>query len=800
MNRSVVTIFLASPGDLNEERSIAKNIVERVNHVFSRQTGYYLDLLGWEDTLPGFSRPQELINKEVDSCDLFIGVLWHRWGQSTGKFSSGFEEEFTRARERKIKTDTPELWLFFKSVDEESLKDPGNQLKRVLKFKKEQGINKELLYKEFTSTEHWSEILREYLSSYILKLVMKAPVFEVQEQSSVLEASKKNHKEIESKVSGEKTSYPSELIDLFEKTATKLRKGKPVEFNIWDGTRLYLQSSAWFSQSHIGEIFGNHEINLTYVKRKVWKLSDSEKQFLFRSSISDKYNHRPGWFWVRDLPIKRLDALLTSLSFYDENEEVRRGAFRLLVDSGAELKKSFIEKALYGNDKEIILDAIRLLRNSKTKNYSLLDPLLDNNDSKIKEAALITRVELLYLIKPKKAFSDMIEKGSKIPELIKKKMEKGDFNIDKELLYRTLEKAETSVRISTAQFLRKKNLLSKNKCFELLKDPDANVRREGILTLIDLGHDIDMGFVKSIFSNQKKQEKNIWSSKLYPPRVDPDDFLPLLLQRKKADDLLSCIDFYNFDSYIPYRILALDHFSKIEHRIRPDLDKNFENLKNESERRLREKQGDERAESLIKSLNPDLIKFIKARFASAALEGLAKNGNEDDIKYARRYIGKNHPRIANNAALKILFKYGNSSDVKKILEIASHEFDENKKLALETAYRLSKNKAAFLNKLIKDDDSDQSKIAANLLARSTSTKKIKLAKKLLSFKTDKRRLEGLAILCKKYSLLQLEALLEEYINKKSYYYNVVSWIDKGIYSKGRYRSFFHNELSRVIHD
>jgi len=114
MYRSVVKVFLASPGDLNKERSIAKNIVERVNNVFSRQTGYYLDLLGWEDTLPGFSRPQELINKEVDSCDLFIGVLWRRWGQSTGKFSSGFEEEFTRARERRIKTDIPELWLFFK--------------------------------------------------------------------------------------------------------------------------------------------------------------------------------------------------------------------------------------------------------------------------------------------------------------------------------------------------------------------------------------------------------------------------------------------------------------------------------------------------------------------------------------------------------------------------------------------------------------------------------------------------------------------------------------------------------------
>ena len=179
---------------------------------------------------------------------------------------------------------------------------------------------------------------------------------------------------------------------------------------------------------------------------------------------------------------------------------------------------------------------------------------------------------------------------------------------------------------------------------------------------------------------------------------------------------------------------------------------------------------------------------------------MAKHGNEDDIKYARRYFGKTAHGIADNAALKILFKYGNSSDVKKILEIASSAYGEKKKSALKTAYKLTKNKAALINKLLKDDDSDQSKIAINLLARGTSTKKIEIAKKLLNFKTEKRRLEGLAMLSEKYSSPQLEALLEEYIDQKSYYYNVVTWIDKCIYSKGQHRSFFHKELSRIIHD
>ncbi len=132
MKKNILTIFLASPSDLKEERNLVRNIVNRVNKVLSRRVEWHIDLLGWEDTLPGYSRPQSLINIDVDACDLFVGILWRRWGQETGEYSSGFEEEFVRAQERRKKTGSPEIWLFFKTIDEENAKDPGEQLKKVL--------------------------------------------------------------------------------------------------------------------------------------------------------------------------------------------------------------------------------------------------------------------------------------------------------------------------------------------------------------------------------------------------------------------------------------------------------------------------------------------------------------------------------------------------------------------------------------------------------------------------------------------------------------------------------------------
>src|SRR5690348_12998077 len=98
-----------------------------MNRGLGRQLGWHLELLGWEDTVPGYARPQELINRDVDSCDLFIGDLHERWGTPTGTFTSGFEEEFTRARERRQRTDSPEIWLFFKSMSPSVVRDPGDQ-------------------------------------------------------------------------------------------------------------------------------------------------------------------------------------------------------------------------------------------------------------------------------------------------------------------------------------------------------------------------------------------------------------------------------------------------------------------------------------------------------------------------------------------------------------------------------------------------------------------------------------------------------------------------------------------------
>jgi DNA-directed RNA polymerase specialized sigma24 family protein len=179
---SVVTVFVASPGGLSAERKIVRDVVERLNANIARQLGAQLALVMWEDEVPSFGRPQALINTRGDQADVFLGLIHRRWGSPTGEYSSGFEEEFERALYRRRRGRTPEMMLFFKNVDADSLADAGPQLVQVLAFQRRVETDKEMLYSRFSDTAEWREQVSEALTSFLINRRADEGVAEVAER------------------------------------------------------------------------------------------------------------------------------------------------------------------------------------------------------------------------------------------------------------------------------------------------------------------------------------------------------------------------------------------------------------------------------------------------------------------------------------------------------------------------------------------------------------------------------------------------------------------------------------------
>jgi hypothetical protein len=92
-------VFVASPGDVAEERDRLERAVAHAN-AYVEIDGYRLDLWRYEDDAdPGYhpDGPQPVIFEQMGEIDLFLGILWNRIGTRTVNAISGTVEEFQEA-------------------------------------------------------------------------------------------------------------------------------------------------------------------------------------------------------------------------------------------------------------------------------------------------------------------------------------------------------------------------------------------------------------------------------------------------------------------------------------------------------------------------------------------------------------------------------------------------------------------------------------------------------------------------------------------------------------------------------
>jgi len=116
----VIVVFVASPSDLENERHKLEDVIRELNVTWSKTLGVRLDLVRWEThAYPGMGNdPQDLINKQIgDDFDIFLGLMWGRFGTPTERAGSGTEEEFIRAKQRLERNpDAVKIMFYFKDA------------------------------------------------------------------------------------------------------------------------------------------------------------------------------------------------------------------------------------------------------------------------------------------------------------------------------------------------------------------------------------------------------------------------------------------------------------------------------------------------------------------------------------------------------------------------------------------------------------------------------------------------------------------------------------------------------------
>lgn len=182
-------VFVCSPSDCFNERERVRKVISNKVNSFYKENSLILVPDAWDwGGLIGVGRPQEIINQSLDVADIGIFIFWHRIGSDAGLGVPGTVEELNRMLERRSKTGTPEIMLFFKE-SKLPLKDfDPDQYREVKRLKEIIEKGKSLFCRTFSSGEKFEEILikslAEKMSDYINDRQLKPVLPNLQRQNT----------------------------------------------------------------------------------------------------------------------------------------------------------------------------------------------------------------------------------------------------------------------------------------------------------------------------------------------------------------------------------------------------------------------------------------------------------------------------------------------------------------------------------------------------------------------------------------------------------------------------------------
>jgi hypothetical protein len=170
---TILRVFVASPDDVAEERALLADVISELNTTWSRNLGISLELVKWEThAYPGVgSDPQAIINEQLaDDYDIFIGIMWARFGTPTDRAGSGTAEEFYRARNKyRVDPNQVRIMFYFKDAPISPSEVDLEQLASMIAFQKELG-EKGTLYWTFTNRDEFTQLLRMHLGRQVQEL------------------------------------------------------------------------------------------------------------------------------------------------------------------------------------------------------------------------------------------------------------------------------------------------------------------------------------------------------------------------------------------------------------------------------------------------------------------------------------------------------------------------------------------------------------------------------------------------------------------------------------------------------
>ena len=731
-------------------------------------------------------------------------------GPTDWRIFSGFEEEYERARGRRRRGDEPEIWLIFKTVDPARLKDPGPQLNRVLEFRKAQSTLGEVLFKDVRDIDDWKAKLNAWLLDHVLKL-HAAESRPAQEPASAPERDSvdaSTGRPIGAPI--EPSEVPKQLISIASSLTRVVRSGN-LEFSRqeadvlqeFDVARLFLLSATWMFRRYTADAFGAHEMNLLYKHRERLDLTPTENFQLLRTVVSDASAVVPGWYWFRDATSGPIDEWLLSLLIHDSSVEVRRRVLEVLRGAGIRLPKEVWPAfPLLDDNGSLRSEAYEYLAFVGDEDaLSSLQEIASSEDAPISSEAREARLSILIRTRPAEAFSEVLEGEQYVSDEILQKLRSSVSDFSDGLLLKGCESQSEPLRKLSAGELAERHRFPRDLAEKLAEDPSVAIRQIAFTELASQGPPLDLKRVRKSLSAEQGAAGGMNALGALSGLLgatesegDADAVILKFYRGQSAEAVLKAVEWFGLDGALAYKSLAVDHYDAVRGVLRADLEGGFARVRQQSIEAIESRFGTAFANEHVEAFSR-LDDFVRSLFVEAALSGLAVNGEPSDIRFGRQYLRSSHQSVQ-LAAVRIICRFGTADDARELLEISKGAWGDLRDEAGACALRITSQPFDVSRELIQIHSERLVRAGYEWLYGQESPEVKSFFEELSSDGDSTKRVRSVYYFFRKLKDEELAQLLKAQFDKETYYYNVVTWLDRLLYVPGPLKEFFVQELER----
>lgn len=173
----LIKVFISCPNDLDDERKIVREVCKGISNVTCSKKNIEVKPIDYKENIIPIitdSDAQAVIDDQLDKerYDIYIGIMWHRFGDLRESGMTPTESEFHTAFERHQDTGYPSMQFYFKCSEYAPSDDyEKEQLEKVELFKsKIQNMNLGM-YKSFTDALSFQDSVSQFLHLCVEKFI-----------------------------------------------------------------------------------------------------------------------------------------------------------------------------------------------------------------------------------------------------------------------------------------------------------------------------------------------------------------------------------------------------------------------------------------------------------------------------------------------------------------------------------------------------------------------------------------------------------------------------------------------------